>query len=74
MKRKASRELLLKIARQIKHIRETEGISQDDIYFETGIHIGRIETGKSNITFGTLEAICEYLEISVKDFFSGMED
>ena len=62
--------MLLKIARRIKQLREEKNISQEMFYIDTDIHIARIETGKMNITVSTLQAICEYFEISLHDFFS----
>jgi transcriptional regulator with XRE-family HTH domain len=61
--------LLKKIASKIKSLREKRGISQEDFYLDTSIHIGRIETANGNITVSTLEAICKYFKISLADFF-----
>ena len=68
-KQRINRDLLLKIAQRIKQLREERHISQEMFYIDTDIHIARIETGKLNITVGTLQAICEYFEISLSDFF-----
>lgn len=38
-------------------------------YFDTGIHLARIEQGKQNITVSTLSKICEYFSIQLSDFF-----
>lgn len=64
--------LLLEIAQRIKQLREERHISQEVFYIDTDIHIGRIESGKSNITVSTLSAICDYLGISLNDFFNGI--
>ena len=42
-------------------------------YFDTGIHLARIERGKQNITVATLSKICDYFEINLSDFFSNVE-
>ena len=68
-KQRCNRDLLLEIARRIKQLREEKDISQELFYIETDIHIARIETGKLNITVSTLQAICDYFEISLMDFF-----
>jgi len=68
-KQRCNRELLLKIAKRIKQLREEKDISQDMFYIETDIHIARIETGKLNITVSTLQDICNYFEISLSEFF-----
>lgn len=61
--------LLSEVAQRIKQLREEKGISQEVFYIDTDIHIGRIESGKSNITISTLAAICNYLNITLSDFF-----
>lgn len=61
--------LISKVAAHIKQLREEKGISQEMFYIDTDIHIARIETGKSNVTISTLSAICDYLDISLIDFF-----
>jgi len=61
--------LVSNIANHIKQLREDKGISQEMFYIDTDIHIGRIEAGKSNVTVSTLSAICDYLGITLSDFF-----
>lgn len=69
MKQVRNQQLLLWIAWKIKRLREERGISQEVMYMDTQIHVARIETAKVNITLGTLDAICNYFEISLADFF-----
>jgi transcriptional regulator with XRE-family HTH domain len=64
--------LLKKIALRIKLLREEKEITQEQFYNDTGIHLGRIETGILNITVSTLDAICRYLGISLDEFFKGL--
>lgn len=66
--------LLRKIALSIKKIRSNSDITLDDFYVDTGIHLGRIEQGKTNITVSTLKNICDYFEVSLADFFLLLED
>ena len=72
-KQRCNTELLLKIARRIKQLREERNISQEVFYFDTEIHIARIETAKTNITVSTLKDICDYFSISLADFFKGIK-
>jgi len=72
-KQRCNKELLLTIAKKVKQLREDKGISQEMFYIDTDIHIARIETGKINITVSTLQAICDYFEISLSEFFIDME-
>jgi len=72
-KQRCNTDLLWGIAQKIKQLREAKNISQEVFYIDTDIHIARIETGKLNITVSTLQAICDYFEISLSDFFKDMK-
>lgn len=61
--------LLQEIALRLKKLRERKGVSQEQIYNETDIHIARIETAKVNITISTLSKLCDYFDISLSEFF-----
>jgi transcriptional regulator with XRE-family HTH domain len=63
------KELLLEVINCIKAIRKSKKITLEVFFFDTGIHIARIEQGKTNITLSTLSKICNYFEISLVDFF-----
>ncbi|HRN55056.1 MAG TPA: helix-turn-helix transcriptional regulator [Agriterribacter sp.] len=65
--------LLKKIAIVIKELRENEGLTQEAVYNDTNIHIGRIETAKANLSVSTLSAICTYFKISLSDFLKKVE-
>lgn len=53
----------------IKKIRKTKNMTLEAFYFDTGIHLARIEQGKQNITISTLSRICDYFEMNLSDFF-----
>lgn len=57
------------IAKKTKQLREAKGISQNDFFNDTGIHLGRVESADRDISVSTLKAICDYFGISVSDFF-----
>ena len=61
--------LIEKIVLGIKQLRKSKNITLEVFYFDTGIHLARIEQGKQNITISTLSQICDYFEISLSDFF-----
>lgn len=60
------------VGKRLKELRNEKGLSQETVYFHTNIHIGRVETGKYNITISTLKQLCDYYGISVADFFKGL--
>ena len=65
--------LLKKIALRLKSLREERGISQEQLYNETDIHIARIETARVNISVSTLSKLCGYFKISLAEFFTKIE-
>ena len=64
--------LLKAIAGRLRELRAEKGVSQETVYEDTGIHIGKIETEKYNITVSTL--LCRYYGISLGAFFDQVED
>ena len=65
--------LLKKIATVLKEIRLANKLTQSDVYYDTGIHIGRIESFKVNLSIVTLSTICNYFEITLVEFFKRIE-
>ena len=65
--------LLRKIADRIKNLREARDMSQEKVYNELDIHIGRIETGRVNISVSTLSKLCEYFGLTLTEFFQGID-
>lgn len=64
--------LLRKMAERIKMLRSKKGVTQEEFFNDTGIHLGRIESGNSNITVSTLDAICKYFDMTLEQFFRGL--
>jgi transcriptional regulator with XRE-family HTH domain len=63
------KELLNRVVLAIKAIRKSKKVTLEVFYFDTGIHIARIEQGKSNITVYTLSKICTYFDMTIVEFF-----
>ncbi|MBA4168096.1 MAG: helix-turn-helix transcriptional regulator [Chitinophagaceae bacterium] len=66
-------KILLGIALVLKELRDLKGVSQEDVYNETNIHIGRIESSNSNLTISTLAELLKYFNIRISDFFVKVE-
>ena len=62
-------EVISKIAKRVKALREAKGLTQEQLYNELEIHVGRIESMKVNPTISTINRLCTYFEISLSDFF-----
>lgn len=60
-------ELLLNLAKHLKEQRKTKGVSQEDVYNDTGIHVARIEQGKRDISFTMLIRLTDYFEITINE-------
>ncbi|NML20793.1 helix-turn-helix transcriptional regulator [Pseudoflavitalea sp. G-6-1-2] len=74
MKQVRDSRFLKQIAIVIKELREERNVTQEDVYNETNIHIGRIETAKANVSVSTLSALCKYFKISISDFHKKVEN
>jgi transcriptional regulator with XRE-family HTH domain len=57
------------ISSRLKELRTKSGKSQHEVYCETGIHVGRIEAKKVNVTVRQLHDLCVYFNTSLADFF-----
>jgi transcriptional regulator with XRE-family HTH domain len=68
------KKLLQNIAVVVRELRTKAGLSQEDVYNETNIHVGRIETAKANVSVSTLSALCKYFKIKLSDFHSKVEE
>lgn len=65
--------LLISVAQRFKEIRLKRELTQEKVTFDTGINIGLIEVGKTNISIVTLITLCNYYNISLEDFVKGIE-
>lgn len=66
--------LISQIILCIKELRKDKKITLEVFYFDTGIHLARIEQGKQDISISTISKICDYFEISISDFFKMLEN
>jgi transcriptional regulator with XRE-family HTH domain len=55
-------------------LRETKDVTQEEVYNDINIHIGRIETAKANLSVSTLSALCKYFKIKLSEFHRMVED
>jgi transcriptional regulator with XRE-family HTH domain len=67
-------KLIKKTALVIKQLRAEKGVTQEQVYADTNIHIGRIESVNRNISLSTLSTICKYFKIKLSDFFKRVEE
>ena len=67
-------KLLKKIALLLKQIRHEKGLTQDEVFVDTNIHIARIETGRANPSVSTISTLCKYYNLKLADFFRRVEE
>ncbi len=65
--------LLKKIALRIKKLREKHQLTQEQFLNDTGIHIGRVETAKRDISVSTLKKIASYFNLTLSQFLKGLD-
>jgi transcriptional regulator with XRE-family HTH domain len=65
--------LLKKIALRIKKLREKNELTQEQFLNDTGIHIGRIETAKRDLSVSTLKKIAKYFNLTLSQFLKGID-
>lgn len=61
-------ELLLNLAKRLKELRKKKGVTQEDVYNDTGVHVARIEQGKRDIAYTTLLKLAEYFDVELTEF------
>ncbi|WP_417153262.1 helix-turn-helix domain-containing protein [Rikenella microfusus] len=71
-KKRTNPALTGSIAQKLKQIRQEKGLSQEFVYLETEIHVGRVESGKVNISVVTLSILCDYYGVTLEEFFRGI--
>jgi transcriptional regulator with XRE-family HTH domain len=63
-----NQELLFNLAKQLKELRKQKNLTQEEVYNDTGIHVGRIEQGKRDISFTTLCKLADYFSVNLNSF------
>lgn len=65
--------LAKRIATRLRELRHARNLTQENVRFDLEINIGRIEACQHIVSLPTLAYLCDYYEISLKDFFDGIE-
>ncbi|KKN82519.1 MULTISPECIES: helix-turn-helix domain-containing protein [Maribacter] len=74
MKNINDKELLTSISIVLKELRAIEGLTQQNVKDDTGIHIGRIETTRNDPSSSTIFELCKYFKISLSQFYKRLEE
>ena len=65
--------LLDKIAGKIRKLRADKGITLEQFFNDTNVHLSRIEHSKANVSISTLKVVCKYFNISLHEFFRDID-
>ena len=66
-------KLLRSIAARLKQLRTERGYTQEVVTDRTGVNVGLYEVGSTNITVILLTVLCNFYEVTLEEFFRGME-
>ena len=61
------------VVAQLRELRHARNLSQKQVFSDTDINIGRIESGRGNISVSTLADLCAYYGIPLREFFERLE-
>lgn len=61
------------VVAQLRELRHARNLSQKQVFTDTDINIGRIESGRGNISVSTLADLCAYYGIPLREFFERLE-
>ncbi len=64
--------LLQSVAVRVRELRKARGLTQTAVIEDTGISMGRIESCNVNLTLTSVAILCKYFEISLSEFFDGI--
>ena len=73
MARRRDEELLRQIKDKFREIRKSRALTQDAVREDTNVDIAHFETKGTNLTITTIAILCGYYEITLKEFFDGIE-
>lgn len=69
-------DALRELGRVVRQIRETKGLSQEQLGFLAGLdrsYVGGIERGERNLSFANLLRLCAGLDVSLVELFQRFE-
>lgn len=72
MKRRWNDDFVRQVVDRLKTARQRRNMSQETVSDATGLNVGRIETGRHDISLSTLADLCDYYDISPGELFQGI--
>ena len=66
-------QFLNDLAERLKALRKKRKLSQMRVTMDTGINIGRVESGKRMLSVHSVAILCSYYGVSMEEFFRGIK-
>ncbi len=66
-------KLLRQIIERLREIRKACRLTQDAVYEDTNVDIGKYEARPANLSITTIAILCKYYEIPLEEFFKGID-
>lgn len=66
-------KLIQAVSKHLRQLREERGLSQEKVTFQKNIYLTRIENGYRDITLNTLMRLCDIYQITLREFFKGLD-
>jgi transcriptional regulator with XRE-family HTH domain len=60
------------LIQRLQQLRQARELTQQEVYNDTGVHIGRLEAQRANMTLRTLVVLCRYYHVSLAELFQGL--
>lgn len=64
--------LSTQVCQKLASLRESLGYSQEKVYENTRINVGRVEAGEHEVSLTTLGILCHYYHTTLEEFFKGI--
>lgn len=64
--------LQAEVVHRLQRLRRERGLTLQEVYDATGIHLARLEASRANLTVLTLATLCRHYEVTLEDFFRGL--
>lgn len=64
--------MLRQIVQRLRELRKARALTQDAVYEDTNVDIGRYEARPNNLSITTIAILCSYYEITLEEFFKGI--
>lgn len=72
-KQRRDKILMKSVGLKLQKFRDARDIPQEKVTFDTGVNIGKLELGKTNISLTTLSILCKYYGYTLEELFRDIE-